>query len=225
MTKKKLLQLEINKDSFRKNLSRFTWQAYNSLPVLDNPGILNVGCGSCIPAIELAILSQAHVTAIDNDKKSLKQLQAAVKTFKLESKIKVLRASLTHPPFKKESFDIIWSEGSLAAIGFAQCLSVWYSLLKPHGFLVVHDDKFDAGTKLNAIAEYHYQLLKTIDVPTDVWRDEYFKPLNERLIFLHKKYEHAVQEREILCEEGYEVELFKRYPERFGTIFFIMQKI
>lgn len=225
MNQKEQLVLEINKDSFRKNLSRFTWQAYNSLPKLDTPRILDIGCGSGIPTIELAILSRSKIIAIDIDKNQLKRLKAKIKALKLEQQIEVRCAKLTKLPFKKESFDVIWSEGSIAAIGFSQGLKAWQPYLMPHGCLVVHDDQMDSAAKLQAITNQRFQLLKSITISEDVWRDEYFKPLTERLNLLHKKYEKSYVKREILCEEGYEVELFKRDPQRFASVFYIMQKI
>jgi ubiquinone/menaquinone biosynthesis C-methylase UbiE len=225
MNNKDKILLEINKDAFRKNLSRFTWQAYNCLPNLLNPVILDVGCGSGIPTIELAILSKARIIAIDIDKNRLQRLKEKIKILRMEKQIRVQKASLARLPFKQGSFDIIWSEGSIAAIGFTKGLHAWYPYLKPGGFLVVHDDKLNFSIKIRAIEEHKYKLLKTIDIPEDIWRDEYFKLLAERLQLLHKKYEKLEKTREILYEEGYEVELFNRDPQKFASVFYIMQKV
>jgi methylase of polypeptide subunit release factors len=42
------------KDQCRKNLSRFTERALSSIPELDNPIILDIGCGTGVPTILLA---------------------------------------------------------------------------------------------------------------------------------------------------------------------------
>ena len=40
--------------------------------------------------------------------------------------------------FSKESFDIIWSEGSIYAIGFEKGLTDWKKFIKTNGYLAVH---------------------------------------------------------------------------------------
>ena len=48
------LYSEIDRDRFREPLLKYTRKAFQLLPKLDKPRILDVGCGSGVPTIELA---------------------------------------------------------------------------------------------------------------------------------------------------------------------------
>lgn len=61
------LYSEINRDSSRKLLVKYTREAFKLLPRLDKSRILDVGCGSGIPTIELAKLSKGNLVGIDID--------------------------------------------------------------------------------------------------------------------------------------------------------------
>ena len=51
------LLLEIGRDQFRERFSKYTILAFQMLPKIKSPHILDVGCGSGIPTIVLAKLS------------------------------------------------------------------------------------------------------------------------------------------------------------------------
>ena len=67
-------QLQIEKDSLRKHLLKYTRKAFRMLPQLDKPRILDMGCGSGVPTLELARLSKGEITGIDIDQRSLYRL-------------------------------------------------------------------------------------------------------------------------------------------------------
>ena len=78
--KKKILS-EINKEKYRKRLTSYTKKAYNLVPKIDNPLILDIGCGSGVPTIELAILSKGKIIAVDIDRSALNILKDKIKVF------------------------------------------------------------------------------------------------------------------------------------------------
>jgi len=67
-------QLQIEKDSLRKNFLKYTRKAFRMLPQLDKPRILDMGCGSRVTTLELARLSKGEITGIDIDQCSLYRL-------------------------------------------------------------------------------------------------------------------------------------------------------
>ena len=79
------------KENIRKNLLKYTIKAFKKLPKIKEPCILDVGCGSGIPTIELAKLSKGHVTGIDIDEDSLKILKRKIKDFELKNQISVIK--------------------------------------------------------------------------------------------------------------------------------------
>jgi len=44
------------KDHFRERLNKYTRRAFQMLPKVENPHILDIGCGSGVPTIELACM-------------------------------------------------------------------------------------------------------------------------------------------------------------------------
>ena len=52
-------------------IAKYTAKAFRMLPKLDNPRILDIGCGRGGPTMELARLSQGWITAVDIDQPSL----------------------------------------------------------------------------------------------------------------------------------------------------------
>ena len=47
----------IEKDHIRENLNKYTRKAFRLLPKLKNPNIVDIGCGTGVPTIELAKIS------------------------------------------------------------------------------------------------------------------------------------------------------------------------
>ncbi|HJX03327.1 MAG TPA: class I SAM-dependent methyltransferase, partial [Dehalococcoidia bacterium] len=64
----------IRRDGFRKRLLKYTRKAFQLLPQLDHPRILDIGCGSGVPTLELARLSNGEIVAVDNDAGALQIL-------------------------------------------------------------------------------------------------------------------------------------------------------
>jgi ubiquinone/menaquinone biosynthesis C-methylase UbiE len=214
---------EIDKDSFRQNLSRYTWQAYHLLPQIKAPFILDAGCGTGVPAVELAVLSRGWVTAVDTDKAALALLREKAKALDLTDHIKVVKADIKNLKCKKASFDIVWCEGSISAVGFEKGLQMWRCFLKPGGFMVVHDEIKDYKQKIAVIPQCGYRLIDHFIISADIWLCEYFKPLEERINELRSKYSTKPHLIEILNKEGYEIELFKSRPHDFASVFYIMR--
>jgi len=49
------------------------------------------------------------------------------------------QASMFDLPFATQSFDLLWSEGAIYIVGFAEGLKRWKQLLKPGGFIALTD--------------------------------------------------------------------------------------
>ncbi|MBN2443352.1 MAG: class I SAM-dependent methyltransferase [Spirochaetales bacterium] len=219
------LQKEIDKDSFRKRLTRFTWQAYNKIPTIKEPKILDIGCGSGIPTIDLAVLSKGKITAVDIDGKALNLLKDKIKALYLTDHITLVRRSMTKLRFKKDYFDIIWAEGSIAVIGFEQGLKDWYRFLKPGGYLVVHDSLLNYNESVRLISTFNYTLVHHFIISEQVWYEEYFKPLGKCISDLQVKYSKNYRIMKLLEEESVEIEQFKESPKDFASVFYVMQKV
>ncbi|MBN2099628.1 MAG: class I SAM-dependent methyltransferase [Dehalococcoidia bacterium] len=140
------------KDRVRERLNKFTAKAFQMLPKMDKPRILDVGCGSGVPTLKLADLSNGHVTALDIDQKAIDSLKRKIKEAGLSSRVEAMKLSMSEMDFPKASFDIIWAEGSIDYVGFKRGLTEWRRFLKPKGCMAVHDHNSNLAQKLDDIS-------------------------------------------------------------------------
>jgi SAM-dependent methyltransferase len=215
--------LEVEKDLVRGRLNKYTRRAFQMLPELDQPHILDIGCGSGVPTMELARLSDGQIIGLDIDPSLLGKLTKKIEEAGLSDRVKTLKCSMLELDFPDESFDIIWAEGSIARTGFERGLKEWRRFLKPHGFLVVHDEITNITQKLEQISGCGYDLLGHFTLPGDIWWTEYYGPLEERINGLRTEYNDEPQALLKLDKEQREIELFKKNPRRYGSAFFVMQ--
>ena len=216
--------IELHKDNLREGLNKYTRKAYLMLPELDKPRILDIGCGSGVPTIELARLSNGQIVGLEIDQALLNKLMIKIEKAGLSDRIKTVRCSMFELDFPDESFDIIWSEGSIFKIGFEKGLKEWKRFLKPNGFLVVHDEITNTKKKLKYIPSYGYKLLGHFLISEGIWWAEYFRPLEKRINDVRKKYINESRALLELDNEQQEIDMFKKNPKSNRSIFYIMQK-
>jgi len=132
---------EIYQDLQRENPPRleFTRRAFELLQQLDAPRILDIGCGQGEPTLELARLSKGEIIGMDTNQGDLDELTRKIEKSGLSDRVHVVNGSMLDIKLPDESFDVIWSEGSIQFIGFEKGLEEWRRLLKPSGFLVIHE--------------------------------------------------------------------------------------
>ena len=222
MTEETIFQ--IDKDLLREGLSKYTRKAFCVLPELDKPRILDVGCGSGVPTMELTGLSNGQITGLDINQALLDRLAIKIEKAGLTDRVKTLKCSIFDMDFPDESFDIIWAEGSIAAIGFKRGLEEWRRFLKPSGFLAVHDEMGNVTEKLEQVSSCGYELLEYFTLDEDTWWIEYYAPLEKRINEIRTKHAAAPEALVELDNDQQEIDMFKKNPERCSSVFFIMQK-
>jgi ubiquinone/menaquinone biosynthesis C-methylase UbiE len=216
--------LEGYKDSLREQLLVYTRKAFHTLPALPSPEILDIGCGSGIPALELARLSNGNITGIDIDQNKLNELAKKAAAAGLSGRITTLNQSLLNMDFPSSRFDIIWAEGSISVIGFDRGLLEWKTFIKNGGFLVVHDEKGILNKKIKAIPRIGYELIDHFIINQKVWWNKYFAPLDKYIEATLKKYSGHTRVNLILQNDRREIDEFQIKPERYQSVFFIMRK-
>jgi len=215
----------IKKDQFRQNLNKYTCKAFYALPRMDNPTILDVGCGTGVPTMELARISNGEILATDIDQDALDLLDEKIKDNRLEDRVKTMNLSLFDLDFLDETFDIIWSEGSIFAIGFQKGLEDWRHLIKDNGFMVVHDPFQDHHQKLVAIEKCGYELLDCFLVDHRLWWLNFYQPYEKHIKYLQEKYIDNPQVQQALESEENEIKMFKNNPHGNCSIFYMLKKI
>jgi len=91
----------------------FTRRAFEMLPRLHKPRILDIGCSQGGPTLELAKLSQGEIVGIDIHQPRLDEFSERTKQAGFSDCIKVVNCSMFHMDFPEESFDVLWAEGSI----------------------------------------------------------------------------------------------------------------
>ena len=212
------------RDRTRRRLLKYTRKAFRILPEMDRPRILDIGCGSGIPTLELARLSRGEVIGIDIDQPALDKLAGKIKEAGLTNRVQAINCSIFDMDFADESFDIIWAEGSIYAIGFARGLREWRNYLKPDGYMVIHDEKGNVREKLEQIPECGYEPLGHFILSEEVWWREYFAPLERLVAESRARYTDDPEVIEELRQAEEELDMFRENPERNSSAYFVMKR-
>jgi len=215
---------QIDKDLIREGLNEYTRKAFHVLPKLDKPRILDVGCGSGVPTMELASLSNGQIIGLDIDQLLLDKLTRKIEKAGLSGRVKTMKCSMLDMDFPDGSFDIIWAEGSISIIGFKRGLEEWQRFLRPNGFLVVHDEIGNITEKLGQISSCGYDLLEYFTLQEDIWWIEYYGPLEKRINEIRTKHTDDSEALMALDNDQREIDMFKKNPRLCCSVFFVMRK-
>ena len=224
---------------------KYTQQAFELIPPLTQPRILDIGCGPGMQTIKLAKLSDGTIIGIDIYQQYLDQLQQLIQQEHLQDRVQAINQSMFDIKYPQEHFDIIWAEGSIFIIGFERGLREWKQYLKPNGYLSVHEmtwlqDNPPQEIKdywqnvypeiktiqedINIIKQCGYKLLGHFPLPEDAWWEFYYNPLQQRLNKLTQKFHNNPKALNMIKEEQKEIDLYKKYCHWYGSVFYVMQK-
>lgn len=226
--------------------SRSTRKALAMIQPLPNDvRILDIGCGSGTQTIELARNISGTITALDSHQPFLDELDRRITREGLADKIKTVNGSMFSLDFAKESFDVIWSEGAIFIIGFEAGLEAFKPFLKPGGYLAVTDlcwirddppGEIAAffGTEyppisgtaecLESIGRTGYETAGNFTLPESSWRDEYYRPVEEEIGRMRKRYPGNARVAELCEEMEREKDMYWKYSDYYGYVFFVMKK-
>jgi ubiquinone/menaquinone biosynthesis C-methylase UbiE len=212
------------RDRIRRRLLKYTRKAFRMIPEMERPSILDIGCGSGVSTQELAKLSRGKVIAIDIDQAALNEFARRIRKAGLGDQISVMNCSMFDMGFPDKSFDIVWAEGSIYAIGFKRGLREWKQLLKPGGCMVVHDEQGNIKKKLEQISGYGYQLLGYFTLSKQTWWTEYFAPLEKLVNETRTRYPCDKSVLEEIQQAQAELDMYRKYPERNSSVCFVMKR-
>ena len=225
--------------------NKSTEKAYKLLKDLPkNPRILDVGCGPGIQTVKLAKLSGGQIVALDFHEPFLEQLKESIKKEGANDRIKVVKGDMRNLKFEDGSFDVIWSEGAIFIVSFEKGLREWKRLLTSKGYVVVSELswlKQDAPKEAKDYMKQMYPVIKTIEgnieiiqnhgyrlvnsfvLPSKSWWDNYYTPIETKLAFLKTRYKDDEETLQVIAYEETEIEMFRKYSDYYGYVFYIMQ--
>ncbi len=211
------------RDFYRRNFNKYTRKAFQTLPEIIKPKILDIGCGTGVGTLEIARVSRSKVIAIDIDEKSLMILERKIAEQNLMHQIQVITCSIHEMTFSHNSFDIIWMEG-LQFINFKTRLNLCYPLLKPNGFLVIHDGQEGIEKKIKSLKNSDFYLYSRIDLPDNAWSEEYYLPLEKWVSEFIIQFPDESTKMELIDNILQEIEHVKNHPSIARSSFIILQK-
>ena len=215
---------ELNAEKMREIFLKYTRKAFEMLPKMENPCILDIGCGSGTPSIELAKLSDGEITGIDIDQAALDKFNLKIEKEGLSSRIKIFNRSVYNTDFSAESFNLIWDEGVLHLLNIKKSLVECNRILKTNGFLVVGEGIKWIKNNLEVFPKCGFKLINKFLLPEECWWREYYLPMEKKIKELRSKFKKSKILEKLKAYER-EINMVKKSPKEFDCAFYIFQKI
>jgi SAM-dependent methyltransferase len=218
---------------------------FMNLPKDGNLQIADIGCGSGGPTLTLAKNVSGHITAIDLFPDFLAELHKKAQKLGLTEKITRLEKSMDDLPFDQETFDIIWSEGAIYNIGFANGIQQWKDYLKTGGYLAVSEitwisnsrpkelEEFwlreypeidTASQKIRTLEENGYTLVGYFYLSQDSWIKNYYQALEARFKAFLERNGNTELAKQVVKKYQEEIQLYQTYKDYYSYGFYIARK-
>jgi len=205
--------------------------------------VLDIGCGNGAQTLRLAAELHCGVTAVDDHRPYLDELERRAAAQGLADLIETRCADMNGLDLGGATFDLVWAEGSVFVMGVPEALRAWRSYLKPGGalgfteltwfeegapdecrdfFATTYPQMADVASHLATIEECGYDLVGRFALPESSWWDPFYRPLAERLT----GYATPEDDDEALALLGMirrEIEIYRRFSRWYGYEFFLMR--
>jgi len=217
-----------------------------NLNLSDDLKIADIGCGSGAQTFDLARLTKGKIIAVDLFPEFLDKVKEHADLEGLTDRINTLQCSMENLPFEEESLDLIWSEGAIYNMGFQKGLQAWRRFLKPGGFIAVSEltwlkderppelEKYWSGTyseirsaevKKEQLKHCGYDLVGSFTISENSWLENYYSPMLSRIPDFLNKHKEDKNAEILIREEQKEIDLYKKYKDYYGYVFYIGRKI
>lgn len=208
--------------------------------------IADIGCGSGGQTMVLAQNTSGIITGIDLFPLFINLFNANANNLNLNDRVKGIVGSMDNLPFQDEELDVIWSEGAIYNIGFERGLNEWRKFLKTGGYIAVSEvswfteerpseiDDFwqDAYPQIDTIPNKLAQMQKagyipvaSFILPENCWTEHFYAPqVSAQEAFLTKHKGNKAAE-DFIANQQHETQLYYKYKEYYGYVFYIGKKI
>jgi SAM-dependent methyltransferase len=208
--------------------------------------VVDFACGTGGQTMVLAQNIHAKITGVDIYPKFIDVLNDNAKKLNLQERVSGIVGSMEDISLPKEEFDLIWSEGAIDTIGFEKGITYWNGFLKKNGHIAVscpswltdepqaEVEKFwgdagikldTAGTNISIMQKAGYSFVAAFTLSENCWTDNYFIPRDEAEKALLEKYPGNKILLDYIEGSKYEAQLYSKYKQYYGYIFYIGQKM
>ncbi len=208
--------------------------------------IADIGCGTGGQTMVLAQNAPGRITGIDLFPKFIDLFNASARKLNLQERVEGVVGSMDKLPFQDEELDLIWSEGAIYNIGFERGLNEWKRFLIKGGYIAVSESSWfteerpeeisrfwqDAYAEIDTIPKKVAQMQKAGYVPVaafilpeNCWTVNYYEPQDAIQEAYLERYKGNKAAEDLVAFQKYEAELYKKYKEYYGYVFYIGRKI
>ncbi|MCF8358062.1 MAG: class I SAM-dependent methyltransferase [Prolixibacteraceae bacterium] len=211
----------------------------------DESQIADIGCGTGGQTMVLAQHAPGRITGIDLFPRFIDLFNSNAKSFNLQGRVRGMVGNMENLPFQPGELDLIWSEGAIYNIGFERGLREWRKLLKPGGYIAVSEATWFTEERPAEIDEFWMREYPGIDtvpnrvsqmqkagyipvasfmLPENCWTKHFFEPqvmVQENFL---KKHAGDKMAEDLVANMKHEAELYSKYKEYYGYVFFIGKK-
>lgn len=212
----------------------------------ENSRIADIGCGTGGQTMTLAQNTKGNITGVDLFQNFVDIFNTNATKLDLQGRVKAIVGSMDNLPFRDEEFDLIWSEGAIYNIGFERGLNDWNRFLKKGGYIAVSEaswltqerpaeiEKFwvDAYPEIDTIPnkvaimqKAGYVPVATFILPENCWVEHFYVPQTKAQELFLKKYAGNKTAEDLVANERHEAQLYAKYKEFYGYVFYIGKKI
>ena len=208
--------------------------------------IADIGCGTGGQTMVLAENTASEIIGVDLFPEFIKQFNQNVQNHNLQGRVKGVIGDMKNLPFEEEELDLIWSEGAIYNIGCERGLKEWRKFLKKGGYLAVTENTWFTGERPTEIQDFWQEAYPEIDtisnkvaqmqkagylpiatfvVPESCWTYYYEVQHPHMQESLLEKYKGNKSAEDFIAYQRYEADLFNKYKEYYGYVFYIGKRI
>lgn len=222
-----------------------TLRALHMLPNQNPRTILDLGCGPGPQTLVLAeVLPDAEILAVDLTPSMAAEAERRCRGAGFGDRVRVVEGDLLAPEVPLKSQDLIWCEGAIYFAGVEEALLAWAPLLAPGGAAAFTESIWihhsppnelvawwrgeypgitdESGVRA-LIKQAGYETVGSFVLPADSWRDEYYVPMQDRIIEFRAVHRNDETAKEIADSAETEIEMFRRFSEYYSYGFFVVQ--
>jgi len=208
--------------------------------------IADLGCGTGGQTMVLAQNTPGHITGIDLFPTFINLFNANAEKLNLHDRTLGVVGSMDKLTFQNEELDLIWSEGAIYNIGFERGLNEWREFLKKEGYIAVSEASWFTEKRPAEIEEFWqdeypgidtipkkvaqmqkagYIPVATFILPENCWTEHFYAPQLEAQETFLKKHAGNETAREFIENQRHETQLYFKYKEYYGYVFYIGKKV